>query len=158
MVNHQPIISEKEELEVFVDGACLGNPGPGGYAVLIRSGGREEILAGGEPYTTNNRMELKALLCALTHFKEPKKIKVYTDSEYLLKGLTEWLPRWQKRNFRTSSGSRVKNLDLWKELAKLVSYHQVEFVKVKAHSGHPENERVDRLAKEWAKRWLKNQS
>ncbi len=141
--------------EAYVDGACLGNPGPGGYAVIIKEGDKETVLVGGEPETTNNRMELKALVCALSYFKEPKRIKVYTDSEYLLKGATEWLPKWKAQGFKTSGGKLVKNRDLWEEIDRLISIHKVTFEKVKAHSGVSLNERADRLAKEQAKRWQK---
>ncbi len=141
--------------EAYIDGACLGNPGPGGYAVIIKEADKETVLVGGEPETTNNRMELKALICALSYFKEPKRVKVYTDSEYLLKGTTEWLPKWKAQGFKTSEGKPVKNRDLWEEIDRLISIHKVTFEKVKAHSGVMLNERADRLAKEQAKKWQK---
>jgi len=141
--------------EAYIDGACLGNPGPGGYAVIIKEGDKETVLVGSEPETTNNRMELKALICALSCFKEPKRIKVYTDSEYLLKGALEWLPKWKAQGFKTSEGNPVKNRDLWEEIDRLMSIHKVTFEKVKAHSGVLLNEKADRLAKEQAKKWQK---
>lgn len=141
--------------EAYIDGACLGNPGPGGFAVIIKEGDEETVLVGSEPETTNNRMELKALICALSYFKEPKRIKVYTDSEYLLRGAVEWLPKWKAQGFRTSEGNPVKNRDLWEEIDRLMSIHKVTFEKVKAHSGVLLNEKADRLAKEQAKKWLK---
>jgi len=148
--------SQSEEIEIYVDGCSLGNPGPGGWAVLIRSGEKEEILTGGEPFTTNNQMELKAVIYALSHFKEPKKIKIYTDSEYVIKGITEWLPRWKKRGYITSEGNPVKNRELWEELEKLVNFHKIKWEKVRAHSGDFYNERVDKIAKESAEKWKKN--
>lgn len=146
---------QEKEIEIYTDGCSLGNPGPGGYAALIKDGNREIILTGGEPYTTNNRMELLSVIKALAFFKEPQRIKLFTDSEYVLKGATLWLPNWIKRGFKNSQGESVKNKDLWLQLLELLNYHRVEFVKVVAHSGHTENERVDKLAKEEAKKWKK---
>jgi len=142
-----------ETVEIFVDGACLGNPGPGGFAALLRARGRERVLTGGEPRTTNNRMELRAAIEALKALKRPCRVKLYTDSRYLLQGATEWLSRWEKAGFRTSGGKPVKNRDLWEELSRLLKVHQVEWIWVEGHAGHPENERCDRLAREEAKRW-----
>ncbi|MGC8966532.1 MAG: ribonuclease HI [Caldimicrobium sp.] len=145
-----------ERIRVYVDGCSLGNPGPGGYAALIKVDGEEIVISGGAPFSTNNRMELLAVIKALSFFKEPKEIIVFSDSEYVIKGATEWLLTWKKRGFKTSSGEPVKNLDLWRELERWLSFHQVRFEKVPAHSGHSENERVDRLAKREAKKWQKN--
>ncbi|PMP69124.1 MAG: hypothetical protein C0190_00535 [Thermodesulfobacterium geofontis] len=145
----------EEEIEVYVDGCSLGNPGPGGWAVLIKKE-EEKVLSGGEPFTTNNQMELKAVISALSYFKEPKKIKIYTDSEYVIKGITEWLPKWKKRGYITSEGKPVKNKELWEKLEKLVAFHKINWEKVKAHSGHPYNERVDKIAKESAEKWKKS--
>lgn len=142
-------------VEAYIDGSCLGNPGPGGYAVILKEGDKETVLVGGEPNTTNNRMELMALISALSHFKEPKKIKIYTDSEYLVKGATEWLSKWKLHSFKTSEGTPVKNEDLWKEIDRLLSFHDVTFEKVKAHSGILWNEKVDKLAREQAQKWQK---
>ncbi|MCD6490377.1 MAG: ribonuclease HI [Thermodesulfobacterium sp.] len=148
--------SDLEEIEVYVDGSSLGNPGPGGWAVLIKSGEKEEILSGGELLATNNQMELKAVISALSHFKEPKRLKIYTDSEYVIKGVTEWLPKWKKRGYLTSDGKPVKNRELWEVLERLINFHQVKWEKVSAHSGNFYNEKVDKIAKESAKKWRKN--
>ncbi len=148
-------MDKKEFIEVYVDGCCLGNPGPGGWACIIKRNNKEIILTDGEPFTTNNQMELKAVISALSYFKEPCKIRIYTDSEYVLKGITQWLESWKKRGFRTSKGTPVKNRELWEKLDKLVSFHHVEFIKVPAHSGVFYNEKADRLAKESAEKWKK---
>ncbi|HEA83661.1 MAG TPA: deoxyribose-phosphate aldolase [Thermodesulfobacterium geofontis] len=150
------ITDNLEEIELYVDGSSLGNPGPGGWAVLIKSGEKEEILSGGEPLATNNQMELKAVISALSHFKEPKRLKIYTDSEYVIKGVTEWLPKWKKRGYITSDGKPVKNRELWEVLERLINFHQVKWEKVSAHSGNFYNEKVDKIAKESAKKWRKN--
>ncbi len=147
---------EKENfIEIYVDGCCLGNPGPGGWACIIKKNNEEIILTDGEPFTTNNQMELKAVISALSYFKEPRKIKIYTDSEYVLKGITQWLALWKKRGFKTSQGTPVKNKELWETLEKLTNFHQVEFIKVSAHSGNFYNEKADRIAKKSAKKWKK---
>ncbi|NPA40072.1 MAG: ribonuclease HI [Thermodesulfobacteria bacterium] len=139
-------------IEVFTDGCCLGNPGPGAWACLIKLNGKPVVLSGGESLTTNNRMELQAVISALSYFKTPKKLIVYTDSNYLLKGITEWLPNWKKRGFKTSEGKKVKNIDLWIKLDELNKFHEVVWKKVKAHSGIKENEFVDKLAKNTAQK------
>jgi len=147
---------EKENfIEIYVDGCCLGNPGPGGWACIIKKNNEEIILSDGEPFTTNNQMELKAVISALSYFKEPRKIKIYTDSEYVLKGITQWLALWKKRGFKTSQGKPVKNKELWETLEKLTNFHQVKFIKVSAHSGNFYNEKADRIAKKSAKKWKK---
>ncbi len=143
---------EAPEVEIFVDGACLGNPGPGGYAAILRIGGHEKIVAGRSRQTTNNRMELKAAIAALKALKRPSKVRMVTDSRYLMDGITKWLPRWVKNGFKTAAGKPVKNRDLWEELAKLVRRHQVHWEWVEGHSGHPENERCDRLARQEARK------
>ncbi|RUM88579.1 MAG: hypothetical protein DSZ24_03275, partial [Thermodesulfatator sp.] len=140
------------EVEIFVDGACLGNPGPGGFAALLRTQGQKRIITGGEAFTTNNRMELRAAIEALKLLKRPCRVRIYTDSRYLLSGATEWLPRWEKRGFRTSGGKPVKNQDLWEELARLLRVHEVEWTWVEGHAGCPENEECDRLARQEARR------
>ncbi|BAU24094.1 ribonuclease H [Caldimicrobium thiodismutans] len=147
---------QSREISVYVDGCSLGNPGPGGYGVLIKKGGKEIVLKGGEAETTNNRMELMAVIKALSYFKNKSKIVVYGDSEYVIKGATEWLPLWKKKGFKTSEGKPVKNQDLWKELERWLNFHEVRFIKVPAHSGHPENERVDQIAKAEARKWKRN--
>jgi len=144
--------NSEDFIEIFTDGCSLGNPGPGAWACLIKLNGKSITLSGGEPLTTNNRMELQAVISALSYFKTPKKLVVYTDSNYLLKGITEWLPKWKKRGFKTSEGKEVKNLDLWKRLDELNRFHKVVWKKVKAHSGIKENEFVDKLAKKTAKK------
>lgn len=142
-----------EEVEIFIDGACLGNPGPGGFAAILRAGGREKVITGGEPKTTNNRMEIRAAIEALKALKKPSRAKIHTDSKYLLSGATEWFPRWEKRGFRTANGKPVKNRDLWEELSRLLKIHEVEWIWVEGHAGHPENERCDRLARKEAEKW-----
>ncbi|GGM96730.1 ribonuclease H [Thermus composti] len=138
-------------VQIYTDGACLGNPGPGGWAALLRYGHHERMLSGGEPCTTNNRMELKAALEGLKALKAPSEVDLYTDSQYLQKAFTEgWLESWQKRGWRTSEGQPVKNQDLWRELLKAMAPHRVRFHFVKGHAGHPENERVDREARRQA--------
>jgi len=146
---------ESEEVHIFADGCSLGNPGPGGFAAIIRKGKEEKIITGGEAYTTNNRMELRAVIEALKALEKPSKVKVFCDSEYVIKGATVWLPSWKKRGFRTADGGKVKNQELWLELEKWLNFHRVSFEKVPAHAGHPENERVDKLAKREAAKWKK---
>ena len=133
-------------VEAFTDGACRGNPGPGGWGVVLRAGGRVKELSGGEPMTTNNRMELKAAIEALSALKEPCRVALYTDSTYVRSGITEWLPVWRARGWRTADKKPVKNQDLWQVLADLAARHEVAWHWVKGHSGHPENERADELA------------
>jgi ribonuclease HI len=133
-------------VEVFTDGACRGNPGPGGWGAVLRFNGRERELYGGERETTNNRMELTAAIQALEALKRRCKVRITTDSTYVQKGITEWLENWKKKNWTTASRKPVKNVDLWKRLDAVVRQHQVEWHWVRGHSGHPENERADQLA------------
>ena len=133
-------------VEVYSDGACRGNPGPGGWGALIRANGSEKELWGGEGQTTNNRMELTAVIRALEALERPSRVRVVTDSQYVQKGISEWLPSWKRRGWRTADRKPVKNDDLWKQLDALNSRHQVEWQWVKSHAGHPENERADALA------------
>jgi len=135
-----------KSVEAFTDGACRGNPGPGGWGVLLRAGERVKELSGGEPATTNNRMELKAAIEALAALKEPCKVALYTDSVYVRSGITEWLPAWRARGWRTADRKPVKNKDLWVTLADQAARHEVSWHWVKGHAGHPENERADELA------------
>ncbi|MCX4024798.1 ribonuclease HI [Endozoicomonas sp. SM1973] len=135
-----------KQVEIFTDGACKGNPGPGGWGALLRYGGVEKELFGGEENTTNNRMELMAAIEGLKALKRSCQVSITTDSQYVRQGITQWLPRWVARNWRTSSNQPVKNQDLWQQLAEQTSKHQVEWCWVKGHSGHPENERADELA------------
>lgn len=131
---------------VHTDGACRGNPGPGGWGALLQYGSVERELCGGEPNTTNNRMELMAAIRALEALREPCEVKLYTDSEYVRRGITEWIPKWRRNGWRTADRKPVKNADLWCELDALAALHRVEWHWVKGHAGHPENERADALA------------
>jgi ribonuclease HI len=133
-------------VEIFTDGACRGNPGPGGWGVLLRYGTNEKRLWGGESMTTNNRMELTAAIQGLAALKRPSLVTLTTDSEYVRKGITEWLANWKQRGWRTASRQPVKNADLWQALDGLVQGHDVEWHWVKGHSGHRENEIADGLA------------
>jgi ribonuclease HI len=132
---------------IYTDGGCDPNPGPGGWAALLRFGSKEKILSGSDPATTNNRMELTAALRALQALNQPCQIDVYTDSEYLKRGITEWLPDWRRRGWRRKGGE-LKNVDLWQALDEALQTHQVRWHWVRGHSGHAENERVDRLARD----------
>ena len=133
-------------VEIYADGACKGNPGPGGWGVLLREGGAERELHGGEPATTNNRMELTAVIRALESLKRPCKVRLYTDSQYVQKGITSWIHDWKRRAWRTADKKPVKNVDLWQRLEALAKEHDVEWHWVRGHAGHPENERADALA------------
>ena len=133
-------------VEMYTDGACRGNPGPGGWGVLLRFGDAEKTLHGGEHQTTNNRMELTAVIKGLEALKKPCKVKITTDSKYVLSGVTEWMENWKKRNWRTASKKPVLNVELWQQLDELVSQHEIDWEWVKGHSGHPENEIADQLA------------
>ncbi len=135
-----------KQIELFTDGACRGNPGPGGWGVLIRYGAHEKHLYGGEKNTTNNRMELNAAIEGLNALKESCVVTVTTDSQYVRQGITEWLANWKQKNWRTSKKEPVKNQDLWQALDNAVQRHQVTWEWVKGHSGHPENELADQLA------------
>ena len=135
-----------KHVSVFTDGACRGNPGPGGWGAVLRFDATEKELCGGVPDTTNNRMEMTAAIRALEALREPCRVDLYTDSVYLQSGITEWLPNWRRRGWRTASKKPVKNQDLWEVLAALTDRHQVSWHWVKGHSGHPENERADELA------------
>lgn len=131
---------------IYTDGACRGNPGPGGWGVLLRYGRHEKILSGAETHTTNNRMELMAAIQALAAMREPCKIELYTDSQYVQKGISEWLPSWKQRHWKKSDKKPIKNADLWQALDQEASRHQVTWHWVKGHSGHAENELVDGIA------------
>lgn len=138
-----------EPVEIFTDGACRSNPGPGGWAVLLRWRGREKTLYGGELQTTNNRMELTAAIQGLEALKRPCRVVLTTDSRYLQRGICEWLPRWKQRHWQTADRKPVQNQDLWQRLeAAVARQQQVEWRWVRGHSGHPENERVDALARQ----------
>jgi len=131
---------------VFTDGGCRGNPGPGGWGVVLRYDGRERELSGAERHTTNNRMELMAAIAALEALKRPCRVVVTTDSTYVKQGITTWIARWRCNGWRTADGKPVKNADLWQRLERVAAPHQVEWRWVKGHAGHPENERADALA------------
>ncbi|GKS60413.1 ribonuclease H [Nitrospira sp.] len=139
-------------IEIFTDGACSGNPGPGGWGVLMRISQAETELCGGEPETTNNRMELLAVIEALQSLKEPMTALVYTDSQYVQKGISEWIHSWKRRGWRTAGNQPVKNEDLWRRLDALAASHTIEWRWVRGHAGHPENERADALAREGLER------
>ncbi|MEM6909830.1 MAG: ribonuclease HI [Pseudomonadota bacterium] len=135
-----------KQIDIFTDGACKGNPGPGGWGVLLRMGKHEKELAGGEPDTTNNRMELTAAIKGLAALIEPCAVNLHTDSKYVLDGITKWVDGWQRNGWVTASKKPVRNADLWHQLIDLTGQHRVEWHWVKGHAGHPENERVDKLA------------
>ncbi|EHQ52403.1 MULTISPECIES: ribonuclease HI [Ectothiorhodospira] len=135
-------------VEIFTDGACRGNPGPGGWGALLRFGPHEKQLKGGESQTTNNRMELMAAIAALELLKRPCVVDLTTDSQYVKNGINQWLPNWKRRGWRTAAGEPVKNQDLWQRLDEAASRHQVRWHWVRGHNGHPENELADRLANE----------
>ena len=135
-----------DRVEIFTDGACKGNPGPGGWGALLRVNGQSKELKGSEPETTNNRMEMQAVISALESLKQPCSVQLTTDSKYVLDGVKSWMPNWKKRGWKTASKAPVKNKDLWMKIDVLVQAHDIEWAWVKGHSGHVENERVDQLA------------
>lgn len=135
-----------KHVEIFTDGACSGNPGPGGWGAILRMGEHEKLLSGSEAQTTNNRMELMAVIAALEALKHPCRVTITTDSQYVMKGMTEWLPGWKRKNWRTAAKKPVKNAELWQRLDAAQSMHELEWQWVRGHSGHPENERADQLA------------
>ncbi len=134
-------------VEMYTDGACSGNPGPGGWGVLMRYGAHEKEMCGGEDDTTNNRMEMMAVIKGLGALNKRSNVKLYTDSKYVMQGITEWMAGWKSKNWKTAAKKPVKNQDLWQEIDSLVQAHDVEFIWVKGHAGHPENERADELAR-----------
>ncbi|HUT40431.1 MAG TPA: ribonuclease HI [Gammaproteobacteria bacterium] len=138
--------AESTETEIFTDGACRGNPGPGGWGVLLRHNGHEKTLYGAEAQTTNNRMELMAAIAALESLKRPCRVHLVTDSQYVQKGIEEWLAGWKRRGWKTAARKPVKNVDLWQRLDRAASDHVVRWTWVRGHSGHEENELADRLA------------
>jgi ribonuclease HI len=133
-------------VEIYSDGACRGNPGPGGWGVLLRTQGHEKELYGGEAETTNNRMELMAAISGLEALKRPCTVVITTDSQYVMKGITEWMATWKRRGWKTSANKPVKNVDLWQRLDSALAPHEVQWHWVRGHTGHPENERADALA------------
>lgn len=134
-------------IEIFTDGACSGNPGPGGWAAILRAGSHEKEISGGEPLTTNNRMEMQAAISALAALRQPSQVVLYTDSRYLLDGITQWLPRWKARGWKTSDNKAVKNEDLWRALDIQAQRHRITWRWVRGHNDHVENERADALAR-----------
>ena len=140
-------MSEKKTVNIFTDGACSGNPGPGGWGALLRYNGYEKEMSGGEADTTNNRMEMLAAIVALESLSQPCDVNLYTDSTYLKDGITKWIFGWKKNGWRTSAKKPVKNVDLWQRLDETIKPHDIDWHWVKGHSGHPENERVDDLAR-----------
>jgi ribonuclease HI len=143
-----------EPIEVFTDGACRGNPGPGGWGALLRSGDHEKHLSGAEPATTNNRMELTAAIEALRALKRPSTVSLTTDSQYVRQGITSWIDNWKRRGWKTANRKPVKNIDLWQALDLEAARHEVSWHWVKGHSGHPENELADQIANEAIDRLL----
>jgi len=133
-------------VEIFTDGACKGNPGVGGWGVVLRVGSRVKELYGGEPLTTNNRMELMAVIQGLSALLRPCHVRLSTDSQYVQKGISQWIAEWKRRGWRTADKKPVKNQDLWQRLEAIAAKHEIEWVWVKGHAGHPENERADELA------------
>lgn len=139
-------MSTDEPVRLYTDGACKGNPGPGGWGALLQYRGVEKELWGGEPHTTNNRMELTAVIEGLKALKKPSRVRIVTDSQYVKNGMQQWIHNWKRNGWRTAGRKPVKNAELWQELDRLVNLHQVEWEWVRGHSGHPENERADQLA------------
>ncbi len=137
----------EEVVDIYTDGACSGNPGPGGWGAILRANGKEKEIFGGEPETTNNRMEMTAVIEALSALKRPVKARVHTDSQYVMKGITEWIQGWKRRGWKTAGKEPVKNEDLWRTLDALTQQHALEWFWVRGHAGHPENERADALAR-----------
>ncbi len=143
-------MTELQHVEIATDGACKGNPGRGGWGALLRMGGVEKELSGGEAHTTNNRMELTAAIRWLEALKRPCRVTLSTDSRYVMDGLTKWLPGWLRNGWRTAAKQPVKNADLWQELVAAAAPHRIRWEWVKGHAGHPENERADKLASDAA--------
>ena len=139
-------MSDAEAIDIYTDGACKGNPGAGGWGALLKSGPHTREIYGGEPRTTNNRMELIAVIRALEALKRPARVRIHTDSQYVQKGISAWIHNWKRRGWQTADRKPVKNTDLWRCLDELAANHEIEWIWVKGHAGHPENERADQLA------------
>lgn len=146
-----------KHVEIFTDGACKGNPGPGGWGVLLRKGNHEKELSGGEADTTNNRMEMTAVIEGLSALIEPCEVDLYSDSKYVIDGITKWVEGWKKRGWVNASKKPVRNEDLWHDLIEVSAEHQINWHWVKGHNGHPENERVDQLASAEAERFARGE-
>ncbi|WP_455474441.1 ribonuclease HI [Bartonella sp. B30(2025)] len=142
------MLKQQKVVEIYTDGACSGNPGVGGWGAILCWNGHERELYGGEAYTTNNKMELTAAICALKALKEPCSVDLYTDSIYVRNGISVWLKNWKKNNWQTASNNPVKNMELWQDLEKACSHHTVRWHWIKGHVGHPYNERADALARQ----------
>ncbi len=140
--------TDNKRVEIYTDGACSGNPGPGGWGAILRFNGVEKEMSGGDPETTNNRMEMMAAISALEALKRPCMVDIYTDSSYVRDGITKWIFGWQKRGWKTADKKPVKNVELWQRLLDALKPHKVEWHWVKGHAGHPENERCDELARQ----------
>jgi ribonuclease HI len=149
-------MSEAKPVVIYTDGACSGNPGPGGWAAILTYGDRCKEISGGEAETTNNRMELTAAISALDALKQSSRVELHTDSEYVMKGITQWIHGWKRKGWRTAAGQPVKNADLWQQLDAARQRHQVDWRWVRGHAGHPENERADELAREAMAPYLKH--
>ncbi|MBO6784309.1 MAG: ribonuclease HI [Alphaproteobacteria bacterium] len=141
-------MSTMAKVEIFTDGACSGNPGPGGWGAILRSGDHEKEMSGGEPETTNNRMELMAAIAALEALKGPTEVELHTDSTYVKDGITKWIRNWERNGWKTAAKKPVKNVDLWQRLQDAMKPHEISWHWVKGHAGHPENERADELARQ----------
>ena len=146
------------KVTIYTDGACKGNPGPGGWGVVLKSGDKEKHLHGGETLTTNNRMEMTAVIEALKALKMPCHVSLYTDSKYVMQGVTEWLSGWKARGWKTAGKDPVKNVDLWQEIDSLLGTHEITWHWVKGHAGHPGNELADALANKGVEEHMKNQA
>jgi len=146
---------ERDIVEIFSDGACTGNPGPGGYGTILRYAKKEKEISGYCPHTTNNRMELMAVIGGLEALKRPSRVRIVTDSNYVSKGITTWIHTWQKRNWLNSRKEAVLNRELWERLLRVSKPHTIEWRWVRGHAGHPENERCDKLAREAIKKNVK---
>lgn len=140
-------MTDLKTVDVFTDGACSGNPGPGGWGAILRYGATEKELSGGEPGTTNNRMELMAAIASLEALKNPVNVRIHTDSQYVKNGITGWIHGWKKNGWKTADKKPVKNVDLWQRLDAALKGHKIEWIWVKGHAGHAENERADALAR-----------
>lgn len=145
-------VHRDEIVEIFTDGACSGNPGPGGWGAILRYKGHEKELSGGETATTNNRMELMAAIAALEALKKPTRVRIFTDSQYVHNGIRTWIHDWKKRGWKTADKKPVKNIDLWQRLEAALETHDIEWHWIRGHSGHPENERADALARKAIRR------
>ena len=140
-------MSARPHVIIHTDGACSGNPGPGGWGAILHSGPHEKELKGGEPHTTNNRMELMAAIAALEALKQPSTVELHTDSQYVHHGISQWIKGWKRNGWRTADKKPVKNMDLWQRLDTALAEHEIQWIWVRGHAGHPENERADALAR-----------